>query len=217
MILPRCLARLRRPALLSLLCCLCALPVSGCGQSAPTRYYVLDSGRQGLAAASLPAAGLRIAHVGIPGYLDRQGVVSRRDGDPRLEVNNFDIWAEPLDQGIRRVLREVLSPDLLDKGIAVQNNDDTGWKMALLVDVLRLDGAPGEPVSLEARWTLLDSADRVLARGSFADSADCPAAQAGSAATGKLVATQSLLVQRLGQALTPEIVRAMQTLRRTAD
>lgn len=217
MILPRHAARLRRPVLLSLLCCLCALPMTGCGQSAPTRYYVLDSGRQALSAASLPAAGLRIAHVGIPGYLDRQGVVSRHDGDPRLEVNNFDIWAEPLDQGIRRVLREVLSPDLLDKGIAVQNNDDTGWKMALAVEVLRLDGAPGETVSLEARWTLFDGNDRVLSRGSFADSADCPAAQAGSAATGKLVATQSLLVQRLGQALTPEIVRAMQTLRRTTD
>lgn len=217
MILPRCAARLRRSALLSLLCCLCALPVSGCGQSAPTRYYVLDSGRQGLAVASLPATGLRIAHVGIPGYLDRQGVVSRHNGNPRLEVNNFDIWAEPLDQGVRRVLREVLSPELLDKGIAVQSNDDAGWKMALLVDVLRLDGAPGETVSLEARWTLQDSGDRVLARGSFADSADCPAAQAGSAATGNLVATQSLLVQRLGQALAPEIIRAMSSLRRTAE
>lgn len=213
----RCTARLCRPALSCLLFCLCALSLAGCGQSAPTRYYVLDSGRPGLAAASLPAAGLRIAHVGIPGYLDRQGVVSRHDGDPRLEVNTFDIWAEPLDQGIRRVLREVLSPDLLGKGIAVQSTDDAGWQMALLVDVLRLDGAPGETVSLEARWTLLDGNDKVLARGSFADSADCPAAQPGSAATGKLVATQSLLVQRLAQALTPEIVRAMSALRRTAD
>ncbi|HJA79308.1 MAG TPA: PqiC family protein [Candidatus Desulfovibrio intestinavium] len=217
MILPFRLSRLCRPALPVLLLSCLALTLAACGQSAPTRYYVLDSGRPGLAAASLPTAGLRIAHVGIPGYLDRQGVVSRRDGDPLLEVNNFDIWAEPLDQGIRRVLREVLSPDLLGEGIAVQNNDDSGWLMALVVDVLRLDGAPGEAVHLEARWSLLDSKDHVLARGSFADSADCPAAQPGAAATGKLVASQSLLVQRLGQALTPEIVRAMRSLRRTND
>lgn len=217
MIVPIRLSRLCRSVLPVLLFSCVALALAACGQSAPTRYYVLDSDRPGLAAANLPAAGLRIAHVGIPGYLDRQGVVSRRDGDPLLEVNNFDIWAEPLDQGIRRVLREVLSPDLLGEGIAVQSNDDSGWLLALAVDVLRLDGAPGETVHLEARWSLLDGRDKVLARGSFADSADCPAAQPGAAATGKLVATQSLLVQRLGQALTPEIVRAMRGLRRAAD
>ena len=147
--------------------------------------------------------------MGIPGYLDRQGVVSRSEGNPLLNVNNFDIWAEPLDQGVRRVLREVLSPLLLAGDIAVQTTDDAGWKAALLVDILRLDGAPGETVRLEARWSLLDSADKVLARGSFADSADCPAAQPGTAATSSLVKTQSLLVQRFGRALAPEIVRAL--------
>ena len=197
--------------------CLLACLLTACGKSAPTYYYLLESGEKPFAAPSLPATSLRIAHVGIPGYLDRQGVVSRREGDPLLNVNNFDIWAEPLDQGIRRVLREVLSPSLLAGDIAVQTTDDAGWKAALLVDILRLDGAPGERVRLEARWSLLDSADKVMARGSFADSATCPAAQPGTAATSSLVRTQSLLVQRLGQALAPEILRVLKTRRQSGD
>ena len=128
--------------------CLLACLLTACGKSAPTYYYLLESGEKPFAAPSLPATSLRIAHVGIPGYLDRQGVVSRREGDPLLNVNNFDIWAEPLDQGIRRVLREVLSPSLLAGDIAVQTTDDAGWKAALLVDILRLDGAPGETEKL---------------------------------------------------------------------
>lgn len=208
MLFPRGLRRARRFLPAGLLC-LSALLLPACGKSAPTYYYLLESGEKPFAVSALPATSLRIAHVGIPGYLDRQGVVGRSEGNPLLNVNNFDIWAEPLDQGVRRVLREVLSPLLLTGDIAVQTTDDTGWKAALLVDILRLDGAPGETVRLEARWSLLDSADKVMARGSFADSADCPAAQSGTAATSSLVRTQSLLVQRLGRALAPEIVRAL--------
>ena len=98
-----------------------------------------------------------------------------------------------------------------------QTTDDAGWKAALLVDILRLDGAPGETVRLEARWSLLDSGDKVMARGSYADSATCPAAQPGTAATSSLVRTQSLLVQRLGQALAPEILRALKGRRQSGD
>ena len=208
MAFPRGLRRARRILPAGLLC-LSAFLLPACGKSAPTYYYLLESGEKPFAASSLPAVSLRIAHVGIPGYLDRQGVVSRHEGDPLLHVNNFDIWAEPLDQGVRRVLREVLSPALLAGDITVQTTDDAGWKAALLVENLRLDGAPGETVRLEARWSLLDSGDKVLARGSFADSADCPAAQPGTAATSSLVTTQSQLVQRLGRALAPEILRVL--------
>ena len=227
-----CAARRSRRIFPAALLCLLACLLSACGKSAPTYYYLLESGEKPFSSPALPSTSLRIAHVGIPGSLDRQGVVSRSEGDPLLNVNNFDIWAEPLDQGIRRVLREVLSPPLLAGDIAVQTTDDAGWKAALLVDVLRLDGAPGEPVRPEprgspldtapsamapARWSLLDSADRVMARGSFADSAPCPAALPGTAATSSLVRTQSLLVQRLGKALAPEIVRALNGRRQSGS
>ena len=212
-----CAARRSRRIFPAALLCLLACLLSACGKSAPTYYYLLESGEKPFSSPALPSTSLRIAHVGIPGYLDRQGVVSRSEGDPLLNVNNFDIWAEPLDQGIRRVLREVLSPPLLAGDIAVQTTDDAGWKAALLVDVLRLDGAPGETVRLEARWSLLDSADRVMARGSFADSAPYPAALPGTAATSSLVRTQSLLVQRLGKALAPEIVRALNGRRQSGS
>lgn len=43
----------------------------------------------------------------IPTYLDRMALVTRRDG--RLMINPLDLWAEPLDAGITRVLASNLS------------------------------------------------------------------------------------------------------------
>ena len=46
-------------------------------------------------------------------------LVRRSDGQTRLEVSELDIWAEPLGQGARRVLGEVLAARLLPRGIDV--------------------------------------------------------------------------------------------------
>ena len=92
---------------------LLTLLLTACGRSAPTHFYLLDSGQPPLTADSLPAASLSIAPVSVPDYLDRNGLVRRSDGQTRLEVSELDIWAEPLGQGARRVLGEVLAARLL--------------------------------------------------------------------------------------------------------
>lgn len=196
--------------LLTMCALLGLLPLcTACGPSAPTHYYMLDSGETPLAADHLPPTVLRIAQVGIPGYLDRQGIVSRRPDSPRLRVDNFDIWAEPLDQGIRRVLREVLWPRLLPCGITVDcGNGNDGWNSVLVLNILRLDGAPGQTAHLEARWSVQDTAGRILAGGNYADSLDCPAHTGGDGSPSALVNAQSQLLQRMGRALAPQIARA---------
>lgn len=78
---------------------LLTLLLTACGRSAPTHFYLLDSGQPPLTADSLPAASLSIAPVSVPDYLDRNGLVRRSDGQTRLEVSELDIWAEPLGQG----------------------------------------------------------------------------------------------------------------------
>ena len=88
---------------------LLTLLLTACGRSAPTHFYLLDSGQPPLTADSLPAASLSIAPVSVPDYLDRNGLVRRSDGQTRLEISELDIWAEPLGQGARRVLGEVLA------------------------------------------------------------------------------------------------------------
>ncbi len=85
--------------------CLPFLLVVSCGLITPVKdstvNHVLDatvSGRQ--ASGSSPA--VAIARPSLPGYLDRQQLVSRgRDG--RIMMNGNQLWAEPLDTGISRV------------------------------------------------------------------------------------------------------------------
>ena len=123
---------------------LLTLLLTACGRSAPTHFYLLDSGQPPLTADSLPAASLSIAPVSVPDYLDRNGLVRRSDGQTRLEVSELDIWAEPLGQGARRVLGEVLAARLLPRGIDVIAAGDRQGDMELAVALERLDGdTPG--------------------------------------------------------------------------
>lgn len=141
-----------------------------CGRSAPTRYYLLESGQQPVKADSLPAKSLRVAQVSVPEYLDRNNIVCRVNDATQLVVSQFHAWAEPMSNGVRRVVQEVLTPPLLASGFNVlAPADDTRADYVLLVDVQRLDGNFNANAVLEARWTLRDKEDAVLDRGIYAD------------------------------------------------
>ncbi len=89
---------------------LLALFVTGCSVLQPVKdtavYHLLEplvpdralSGRTPAIAVKRPS---------LPAYLDRQQVVTRPDGD--LMISKADVWAEPLDAGIARVLASNLS------------------------------------------------------------------------------------------------------------
>ena len=150
---------------------LLTLLLTACGRSAPTHFYLLDSGQPPLTADSLPAASLSIAPVSVPDYLDRNGLVRRSDGQTRLEVSELDIWAEPLGQGARRVLGEVLAARLLPRGIDVIAAGDRQGDMELAVALERLDGDTPGTARLQARWQLSRGGE-ALDRGIYAASED---------------------------------------------
>ena len=71
---------------------------------------------------------------------------------------------------MRRVVQEVLTPPLLAVGLNVlAPGDDTRADYVLLVDLQRLDGNFDSKAVLEARWTLKNRHDDVIARGIYAD------------------------------------------------
>jgi len=81
------------------------LLAASCGVLTPVKdvtvNHVLDAtvpARQ--VTGSSPA--IAIARPSLPGYLDRQQLVSR-GGDGRILMNSYQLWAEPLDTGISRV------------------------------------------------------------------------------------------------------------------
>lgn len=150
---------------------LLAVLLTACGRSAPTHFYLLDSGQPPLTADALPAISLGIAPVSVPDYLDRNGLVRRSDGQARLEVSELDIWAEPLGQGARRVLGEVLAARLLPRGVDVIAAGDRQGEFELAVALERLDGDTPGTARLQARWQLSRGGE-ALDRGIYAAGED---------------------------------------------
>jgi uncharacterized lipoprotein YmbA len=58
--------------------------------------------------AGTRAAGVGVGPVIMPGYLDRTQIVTR-PGTDHVEISMFNRWAEPLEDGISRILAEEIS------------------------------------------------------------------------------------------------------------
>lgn len=181
--------------------------LTGCmGRSPATTYYILDSG---VSTPSLDAGKsdsrprLQLRRVDIPGYLDRNAIVTRDTGGVRLSLAEFHNWAENLSGGMQRVLSEVLTPELLEHGVLLQPlDDDARGPLQIFVQVQRFDGTLGGEVVLDARWTLRDSDDRTVARGAFVDK------ESAGATYDTLVQAQSQLLRKLGQSMVEPVVKA---------
>ena len=112
------------------------------------------------AAVSAPAAAadsrvsICVGPVLVPRYLDRLPVCVR-DSAHEVTYAEFHRWAEPLEDGITRVLVENLSQLLGTARI-----DVFPWKTPAPADyqlrimLVRFDGAPGGQAVLKARWSL---------------------------------------------------------------
>lgn len=195
----------RFPRLLALgLCLALALPALGCVKSAPTSYYLLDSGQPPPQTGALPDKMLRLGAVGLPEYLDRRDLVLRHAESSLLEVAGLHQWAEPLDKGVHRVLREVLAPRLAFGGYSLLPDSDAGEHAPILVvDILRLDGDFNSDSSLTARWQLRDRLGATLAQGIFS------AEQPSGPDFASLARSQGVLVQRLGEHLAGRLAEVL--------
>lgn len=164
---------MRPISVFTVLVLLCVSLLAGCGQSRPTDFYMLASDHAPLNAANLPTKTLAIGALIVPGYLDRPGVVVRAADGTGLTVPRFNVWAEPLQQGMRRVLTSMLAEPMLRENVTMlpMGADRPDTTYALHIEVLRFDADTKGQVVLEARWALLDRENRtMLGRGSFASS-----------------------------------------------
>lgn len=190
---------LRLPPLLLLILSLAA----GCARSIPASYYLLDSGEPPFNAENLPAQSLRLADVSLPDYLDRKDIVRRRSGDTHLDVAAVHQWAEPLDKGLRRALREILTPRLARAGCALLPEGEARDVPSLMVDIQRFDGDFDADAHLSARWQLRGADGGILAQG--VHSASLPAGPDYASLTRAL----SSLARGLGEHLAGRCADAM--------
>jgi uncharacterized lipoprotein YmbA len=141
----------------------------GCGTSPPTRFYILNdiAAPAASAAAASPAAtttpvganspatiAVQVGPVAIAPELDRPELVTR-SGPNRVRVADFERWAAPLAEQIRRVLSADLA-SRLTPGLIVAADEPAGSepRRILAVAIDEFYGDDSCAVSLRAGWSL---------------------------------------------------------------
>jgi uncharacterized protein len=171
---------MRSLALGTLAICLAAA-ASGCSRSPRVTFYTLEPAPRAasassaaplvqapaliappaaLASAPAPAspapAGTSIAvgPVTLPELVDRPQLVVRVAAN-RVEILEYQRWAEPLRGEIPRVIAEDLGRLLGSVRVSsYQEHAGSDADCRVLLDIQRFEGVPGDSVSLEAVWSL---------------------------------------------------------------
>jgi uncharacterized lipoprotein YmbA len=193
----------RRAALLAV--ALLGVLAAGCTfRSAPPKTYLLSAG----GAASPPAAaGARgpvvgVGPVTVPAYLDRPSIVVRA-GEDEVRLSSDHHWAEPLKDGMARVVAENLAAMVPTEAVVVFPwRSPWTVKYRVTVEVLRFDGSLGGAVVLNARWRLLDGEGKELVLRAV--TLREPAADATHRA---MVAAQSRLLAEMSRDIAAELRR----------
>ena len=155
----------RSTTLLALLALTCVL-LGGCSLSArpdPSRFFALTPLADVEASAKTPGAAefsLGLGPVKLPGYLDREELVTRVSQN-RFDVSQNDRWLEPLEENFTRVLAQNLSALLRTDRIVRYpwpHNQRPGYQVE--IEVLRFEPDPQQEVQLSARWAVVDTGSK---------------------------------------------------------
>jgi uncharacterized lipoprotein YmbA len=134
--------------------------LTGCGTTAPSRLYTLtsltSSGEETHVFTNAYRISVEVGPVQLPKYLNRPQIITRLSPN-KIQIADFDRWAEPLKDNVLRVLVENLSHLLWDDHIAVIPwTGSTSANYRVSVNIIRFDGQLGKDVFLMAGWTIHD-------------------------------------------------------------
>jgi len=129
-----------------------AAAASGCGTSAPARFYNLDATAvsDGAAPVNYP---IMVGPVTVPATVDRPEFVIQTAPN-RVDVDEFNRWAAPLNDAVAQVVAGDLvkllgTPDVASAQMA---NFDPAYRVT--IDVQRFESVPGHSALVEAMWTV---------------------------------------------------------------
>jgi len=133
-----------------------AVIFTNCGATAPSRFYTLEStaSPEGVSAASYAVT---VGPVSIPASVDRPQFVVQVAPN-RVEVDEFNRWASPLDDNIARVIAGNLSVLLGTPRVARSPlaNFDPAYRVT--IDVQRFESVAAKSALVEAVWAVRSSA-----------------------------------------------------------
>jgi uncharacterized lipoprotein YmbA len=167
----------------------------GCGTFSPrpdsSRFFTLTAiaqpGSVTTRASSNPAGvSIGIGPIRLPGYLDRQEIVTRVSQN-RIDLSENDRWAERLETNFTRVLAQNLS--------VLLNTDQLvfyPWELnrkpnyQVTIEMLRFESNTRGEVQLSARWEILDTNKRTQLQAGESGITRQPTAQSTDASVAAL-------------------------------
>jgi hypothetical protein len=103
---------------------------------------------------------LGIGPIRLPGYLDRQEIVTR-SGQNRFTVSEYDRWAEPLDENFTRILAQNLAGLLgTERIVSYPWTSDKKPVRFVTLEVLSFESNSAREAELFARWSVVDGSSK---------------------------------------------------------
>ncbi len=138
---------------------------AGCSlRDAPPRTYILSAAGVPATTGAHEGPVVGVGPVALPAYLDRRSIVMHEaDGEIRDSTSHH--WAEPLKDGVTRVVAENLAVMIpTDAALVYPWRSPRVVTYRVTLEIFRFDGTLGGPVVLSVRWRLLDKDGNELAR-----------------------------------------------------
>ncbi len=182
------------------------LAVAGCGTTRDSNFYQLDEPAGNQLSGLERGLAVGVGPVNLPPYLDRPQIVIRGVGH-KLELSEFNRWAEPLNDSVSRVIIVNLSNMLESTRIfkIPRRNKTIPLEFRIEIDIARFDGTLGGDAMLVARWTLYGREEAaLLTKVSLISESSSAAGVDSSGSTDEvsfesLIAAQNRCLQKLSQ------------------
>ena len=180
---------------------LLTLLLAGCGSTPQSDYYILSTLPGDAGGNTGPFIG--VGPITVPQYLDRKGIVTRED-DNHLKISSFHRWAEPLPDGVQRVVAVNLASLLDTQQVAIfpwlrSTSPDYGIEM----NVVELSSV-GKDTRLIVKWVLRDIAAGMVVEQRISNFQH----RANGEEPGEIAAAYSELLAKLSQDIAVSISQA---------
>jgi hypothetical protein len=128
-----------------------AILLAGC-VSAPSRFYTLNAAATSDGSPVLPCT-VTIEPVSVPAMVDHPPITVQLDAN-RVELDEFNRWAEPLGDNLARVVAENLAVLLGTPKVAAGPVANFKPDYQVPLHVQRFESVPGKSVLVEALWVV---------------------------------------------------------------
>jgi uncharacterized protein len=134
---------------------LTAATMTACGTSAQPRFYSLSSTASPDGGQAAPVA-ILVGPISVPAAVDRPQFVVQKASN-RVDIDEFNRWAAPLNDSIARVVANDLSIQLSTPNVATGPLANFSPDYRVTIDVQRFDTIEGQGVAIEAVWVVRKS------------------------------------------------------------